>query len=155
MWPLGWKSFINIHVVITCTCKVVFHSSFFLHFLVRSLTSFASKWSKWMTLQVSKVAWTEVCLGVSQTTHDLYGLTVVSIEISKFLHCTILVTISAKSFFQQNFNLKWTKIQRGMDLGYCWMLFFIVEKDLLARPWRMLRLPMGDNLFWMANTTIQ
>jgi hypothetical protein len=27
-----------------------------------------------MALQVSKVAWTEVCLGVSQTTHDLYGL---------------------------------------------------------------------------------
>jgi hypothetical protein len=27
-----------------------------------------------MVLQVSKVAWTEVYLGVSQTTHDLYGL---------------------------------------------------------------------------------
>jgi hypothetical protein len=27
-----------------------------------------------MALQVSKVAWIEVCLGVSQTTHDLYGL---------------------------------------------------------------------------------
>jgi hypothetical protein len=27
-----------------------------------------------MAFQVSKVAWTEVCLGVSQTTHDLYGL---------------------------------------------------------------------------------
>jgi hypothetical protein len=30
---------------------------------------------------------------------------VTSIVISKFLHCKILVTISAKSFFQQNFNL--------------------------------------------------
>jgi hypothetical protein len=28
-----------------------------------------------MALQVSKVASTQVCLGVSQTTHDLYGLT--------------------------------------------------------------------------------
>ena len=27
-----------------------------------------------MALQVSKVAWIEVCLRVSQTTHDLYGL---------------------------------------------------------------------------------
>jgi hypothetical protein len=27
-----------------------------------------------MALQVSKVAWTKVCLVVSQTTHDLYGL---------------------------------------------------------------------------------
>jgi hypothetical protein len=27
-----------------------------------------------MALQVSKVAWIEICLGVSQTTHDLYGL---------------------------------------------------------------------------------
>ena len=33
------------------------------------------------------------------------GLTMASIVVSKFLHCTILVTISAKSFFQQNFNL--------------------------------------------------
>jgi hypothetical protein len=32
-----------------------------------------------------------------------------SIVISKFLHCTIL----------ENFNLKWTRIQHGMDLG-CW-----------------------------------
>jgi hypothetical protein len=31
---------------------------------------------------------------------------VVSIVISKFIHCTTLVTISGKSFFQQNFNLK-------------------------------------------------
>jgi hypothetical protein len=57
-----------------------------------------------------------------------------SIVISKFLHCTILVTISAKSFFQQNFNLKWTRIQRGLDLRCCWMFFFTVEKGLLARP---------------------
>jgi hypothetical protein len=27
-----------------------------------------------MALQISKVTWTEVCLGVFQTTHDLYGL---------------------------------------------------------------------------------
>jgi hypothetical protein len=27
-----------------------------------------------MALQISKMAWTEVCLGVFQTTHDLYGL---------------------------------------------------------------------------------
>jgi hypothetical protein len=33
-------------------------------------------------------------------------LIVASIVISRYLHCTILVTISAKSFFQQNFNLK-------------------------------------------------
>jgi hypothetical protein len=71
MWPLGWMSFIRVHVVITCICKVVFHSSFFLHFFARSLTFFASKWT---ALQVSKVAWSEVCLVVSQTTHDLYGL---------------------------------------------------------------------------------
>jgi hypothetical protein len=32
-------------------------------------------------------------------------LPVASIVISKFLHSTILATISAKSFFQQNFNL--------------------------------------------------
>jgi hypothetical protein len=59
---------------------------------------------------------------------------VASIVISKFLHYTILVTMSAKSFFQQNFNLKWTRIQCGMDLGCCWMLFFTVEKGRLARP---------------------
>jgi hypothetical protein len=59
---------------------------------------------------------------------------VASIVISKFLHCTILVTISGKSFFQQNFNLKMTRIQGGLDLGCCWMLFFTVEKGLLARP---------------------
>jgi hypothetical protein len=47
-----------------------------------------------------------------------------SIVISKFLHCTIL----------ENFNLKWTRIQRGMDLGCYWMLFFPAEKGLLARP---------------------
>jgi hypothetical protein len=29
-----------------------------------------------------------------------------SIAISSFLRCTILVTTSAKNFFQQNFNLK-------------------------------------------------
>jgi hypothetical protein len=45
----------------------------------------------------------------------------------------ILVTISGKSFFQQNFNLKITRIQRGLDLGCCWMLFFFVKKGLLAR----------------------
>jgi hypothetical protein len=42
---------------------------------------------------------------------------VASIVISKFFYYTILVTMSAKSFFQQNFNLNWTRIQRGMDLG--------------------------------------
>jgi hypothetical protein len=40
---------------------------------------------------------------------------VFSIVISKFLHCTIL----------ENFNLKWTTIQCGMDLGCCWMLYFL------------------------------
>jgi hypothetical protein len=54
----------------------------------------------------------------------------VSIVISKLLHYSILVTISAKSFFQKNFNLKWTRIQCGLDLGCCWMLFSIVEKGL-------------------------
>jgi hypothetical protein len=42
---------------------------------------------------------------------------VASIVISKFLHYIILVTISAKSIFQQNFNLKLARIQRGLDLG--------------------------------------
>jgi hypothetical protein len=48
-----------------------------------------------------------------------------SIVISKFLHCTILVTMSAKSYFQENFNLKWIRIQHGVDLGCCWMLFLL------------------------------
>jgi hypothetical protein len=39
-------------------------------------------------------------------------LIVASIVISKFLQYTILVT---KSFFQQNFNLNWTKIQHGQE----------------------------------------
>jgi hypothetical protein len=50
-----------------------------------------------------------------------------SIVISKFLHYTIL----------GNINLKWTRIQRGMDLGCSWMLLdalFLVEKGLLAHP---------------------
>jgi hypothetical protein len=34
---------------------------------------------------------------------------------SKFLHCTILVTTSAKSFFQQNFSLNWTRILLGYE----------------------------------------
>jgi hypothetical protein len=41
-----------------------------------------------------------------------------SIVISKFLQCTIL----------ENFNLKWTRIQRGVDLGCCWMLFFLLRR---------------------------
>jgi hypothetical protein len=38
-----------------------------------------------------------------------------SIVISKFLQGTILVTTSVKSFFQHNFNLIWTRIQRGQE----------------------------------------
>jgi hypothetical protein len=41
---------------------------------------------------------------------------VASIVISKFLHYTILATISVKSFFQQNFNLIWTRIQSGLGI---------------------------------------
>jgi hypothetical protein len=41
-----------------------------------------------------------------------------SIVISKFLHYTIL----------ENFNLKWTRIQCGVDLGCSWMLFFLLRK---------------------------
>jgi hypothetical protein len=55
---------------------------------------------------------------------------VASIVISKFLYYTILVTISGKRFFQQNFNLKMTRIQHGVG---SWMLFSTVEKGLLAR----------------------
>jgi hypothetical protein len=55
-----------------------------------------------------------------------------------FPHCTILVKISRKRFFQQNFNLKMTRIQRGVK---SWMLL-----DALLRlfhcwegsAWRML-----------------
>jgi hypothetical protein len=50
---------------------------------------------------------------------------VASMVISKFLHYIILVTISAKNFIQQNFNLKMTRIQRGVG---SWMLF---EKGLV------------------------
>jgi hypothetical protein len=57
-----------------------------------------------------------------------------SIVISRFLHYTILVTISAKSFFQQNFNLKWTRIQRSLDLGLLLDALFTIEKAMLARP---------------------
>jgi hypothetical protein len=52
---------------------------------------------------------------------------VISIVISKFLHCIILVTISAKNFFQQNFKM--TRIQRGLG---SWMLFSTVEKGLVV-----------------------
>jgi hypothetical protein len=41
-----------------------------------------------------------------------------SIVISKLLHCIIL----------ENFNLKWTRIQRGMDLGCYWMLFLLQRR---------------------------
>jgi hypothetical protein len=40
-----------------------------------------------------------------------------SIVISKFLHYTILVTISGKSFFPNNFNLKLTRFEHGVNLG--------------------------------------
>jgi hypothetical protein len=50
----------------------------------------------------------------------------VSPVISKFLHYTTPITTSAKSFFQQNFNSIWTRIQRGQESV---MLF----KGLLAR----------------------
>jgi hypothetical protein len=60
---------------------------------------------------------------------------VASIVISKFLHYIILVTMSSKNFFQQNFNLKMTRIQHGVG---SWMLFSIVEKGLVACSWRML-----------------
>ena len=33
-----------------------------------------------MVIQISKVAWIEVCLVVSQTTHVLYGLKYISIH---------------------------------------------------------------------------
>jgi hypothetical protein len=55
-----------------------------------------------------------------------------SIVISKFLHCIILVIISVKSFFQQNFNLIWTRIQRGV--GILVFLILTIKKDLLALP---------------------
>jgi hypothetical protein len=41
-----------------------------------------------------------------------------SIVISKFLHYTIL----------ENFNLKWIRIQRGVNLGCYWMLFFLLRR---------------------------
>jgi hypothetical protein len=46
-----------------------------------------------------------------------------SIVISKFLHCTIL----------ENFNLKWTRIQCGVDLACYWMLFFLPLKNVMPR----------------------
>jgi hypothetical protein len=61
-------------------------------------------------------------------------LIMASTVISKFLHNTILVTISAKSFFQQNFNLNWTRIQRGLDLGCYWMLFFLCREGSGGPP---------------------
>ena len=54
---------------------------------------------------------------------------VASIVISKFLHCTILVILSGKRFFQQNFNLKMTMILDAVQ----GCSFFTVEKDLVAR----------------------
>jgi hypothetical protein len=57
---------------------------------------------------------------------------VASIVISKFLHCTILVTISGKRFFQQNFNFKddknpmWRRILDAVGCSFpllrrvCW-----------------------------------
>jgi hypothetical protein len=78
------------------------------------------------------------CIGHSRL---LVVSIVASIVIPKFLHCTILVTLSVKSSFQQNFNLKWARIQCGMDLGCSWMFFFTVDKDLLSSPWRMLWVP--------------
>ena len=84
--------------------------------------------------------WPHIVISFYITGHNssTMDLIVVSIVISKFLHCKILVIISTKSFFQQNFNLKWTRIQRGLDLRCCCMLFFIVVKDLLAYLWRIL-----------------
>jgi hypothetical protein len=43
-----------------------------------------------MALQVSNVAWTVVCLGVSQTTHDLYGLTVCKKNLNQ-IDCKIII----------------------------------------------------------------
>jgi hypothetical protein len=40
-----------------------------------------------------------------------------SIVISKFLHYTILVTISGKSFFPNNFNIKLTRFEHSVNLG--------------------------------------
>jgi hypothetical protein len=45
--------------------------------------------------------------------------------ISNFFQCTIIVTTSAKSFFQQNFNLQWTRSQRGQE---SLMLFLLLSK---------------------------
>jgi hypothetical protein len=82
---------------------------------------------------------TKLFPSIVQVTNKLTMVSIVaSIVISKFLYYTILVTISGKRFFQQNFNLKMKRIQHGVDLGCCWMLFFSVEKGVLARPWRML-----------------
>jgi hypothetical protein len=43
-----------------------------------------------------------------------------SIVISKFLHCTILVTSSAKSFFQQNLNLTYKGQRRQNGFLHFW-----------------------------------
>ena len=84
---------------------------------------------------------------------------VASIVISKFLHYTILVTISTRTSSKKNFNLMWTRIQCGLDLGCCWMLFFTIEKDRLACPcygkeiqattcwWRLIFLPNLPRVF--------
>jgi hypothetical protein len=49
----------------------------------------------------------------------IYGLLmasiIASIVISKFFHNTLLITTIAESFFLQNFNLIWTRIQCGQE----------------------------------------
>jgi hypothetical protein len=64
-----------------------------------------------------------------------------SIVISKFLHYTILFTISVKSFFQQNFNLIWTRIQHGLEP---WMLLdalFLCKEGSVGLPLKNLMEP--------------
>jgi hypothetical protein len=70
-----------------------------------------------------------IVVSFNSTSHNKSTMVsiVASIVISKFLHYTILVTISGKRFFQENFNLKMTRIQRGVG---SWMLL-----DALFHCW--------------------
>jgi hypothetical protein len=73
--------------------------------------------------------WPHLVVSCYSTSHNKSTMVsiVALIVISKFLHYTILVTISGKRFFQQNFNLKMTRIQHGVG---SWMLL-----DALFHCW--------------------
>jgi hypothetical protein len=121
------------------------------------LASFLPLWTvKWNQIFVSvikeiKTIWLHF---VAWSSHNILELTTgVTVFNSGFNSgikvSSLLVTISTKSFFQQNFNSIWTGIQRGLD----WMLdvFFLSREGYVGLPLKNVtaRMSLFSVMLWL------